>query len=124
MYLGVWAKLKVIRDAVQEYISLESFFPSHDLCKVMDVYRAPSGSPQKFEDVCAHVNAGSSECTTGDTSNKIANPNCRCGVVNRCGTDKYLVCSCKLAIVEMEDVLLRTLDDLILSCAVIFPAQL
>ena len=91
MYLGVWAKLNVIRDAVQEFISLEASFGSHDLCRVAELYLKPPGSPQTFEDVCSHVNAGSSECTTGDIANKLENPNCRCGIINRCGTDKYLV---------------------------------
>ena len=89
--LGVWAKLNVIRDAVQEFISLEASFGSHDLCRVAELYLKPPGSPQTFEDVCSHVKAGSSECTTGDITKKLQNPNCRCGVINRCGTDKYLV---------------------------------
>ena len=91
MYLGVWAKLNVIRDAVQEYVTLASFFPSHDLCKINDIFIMPPGSPQRLEDVCAHINAGTPDCATGDSTNKLENPNCRCGIINRCGTDKYLV---------------------------------
>ena len=88
---GVWSKLNVIRDAVTEFISLQPFFATHDLCQVLDMYAAPPGSSQTFEDVCTHINAGTTDCATGDTRDKLLNPNCRCGIINRCGSDKYIV---------------------------------
>ena len=91
VFLGVWAKLNVIRDFVQEYVSLAGLFAAHDVCRLTEYYKNPPGSPQSFEDVCAHKNAGTADCTTGDTSNKIENPNCLCNEINLCGTDKYLV---------------------------------
>ncbi len=91
MFLGGWAKLNVIRDAVQEYVSLAGVFSGHDVCRLSDYYKNPPGSSQAYEDVCAHMNAGTADCTTGDTTNKIENPNCMCSEINLCGTDKYLV---------------------------------
>jgi hypothetical protein len=91
MYLGVFAKLNVIFDAVQSFITIAPSFGSHDLCRMSKLYLKPPGSPQTFDKVCSHINAGSSDCTTGDMNDKLQNPNCRCGVIDLCGNDKYLV---------------------------------
>ncbi len=91
VFLGVWAKLNVMRDARQEYVTLASFSLGHDMCKHTKIYTSPKGSPQKYLDVCAFVNAGTSECSTGDLTMPKLNPNCICGLINLCGTEKFLV---------------------------------